>query len=86
MYWNYRIVHFVTDLGDYYDLHEVYYDDDGVPFARTMDGKAYGETEEEVIEALEMMLRDAKKAPVLEDKEINNERFDELEREAGVSD
>ncbi|MFA5558172.1 MAG: hypothetical protein WDA59_01745 [Methanofastidiosum sp.] len=84
MHWNYRIVHFETDIGDYYDLHEVYYDEDGTPFARTSDGKAYGETVEEVIEVLEMMLSDAKKAPVLEDKDIKHERFDEIEARSGV--
>lgn len=70
--WNYRIIHFKTDIGDYYDLHEVYYHE-GIPFARTTEGKAYGETPEEVIEALEMMLKDAKNSPVMEDDEIDDE-------------
>ncbi len=84
MYWNYRIVHFETDVGDYYDLHEVYYDDDNTPFMRTSEGKAYGETKEEVLSVLEMMLHDAVKSPVLEDKDIKYERFDEVEADSGA--
>ena len=72
MSWNYRIVHFKTDIGDYYDLHEVYYHE-GIPFARTMEGTCYGETPEEVISILEMKLRDAKNNTILEDEEIDEE-------------
>lgn len=60
MHWNNRIMRHKHPNGDYYQIHEVYYDGDKkswtvepiVPF---------GETVDELIEHLEMMLRDAKK-------------------------
>lgn len=65
MSWNYRIVE--VDGG--FELHEVYYDDDGKPEARTADYIIYGETVDEIREALLMMLRDIEK-PVLNDDDI----------------
>jgi hypothetical protein len=77
MSWNYRILHFETDIGDYYSLHEVYYHE-GIPFARTERDFAYGETPEELIEQLEMMLKDAKKHPIMKPGDINEKLGNEI--------
>jgi hypothetical protein len=76
MFWHYRIVKIEglcpSEKG--YGLYEVYYDDDwDKPFMRTQDAFAWGETPEEVVEVLEMMLRDAKKSPVINDEDIKEE-------------
>lgn len=45
-----------------YGLHEVYYDKDGKPFAWTVDSMVgHFETHKDLIKALSMMLKDARK-------------------------
>ena len=68
MYWNYRVI----NTGDGFELHEVYYDENDKPMSRTADYILYGETVDEIRNALLMMLRDIEK-PVLDDKEFKSE-------------
>ena len=71
-HWNYRtafkrqIINGVEEIE--YGLVECYYDDDGnIKFTTERFIEPSGETKEELIENLEMMLKDAKKdAPVLD--------------------
>jgi len=61
--WNYRILRYPE--GDY-GLHEVYYTDD-VPDSWTVGPKSFhGDEPEDIIKALELALADAKKRPVLQ--------------------
>lgn len=64
MTWNYRLVRKVApecEGGVWYDLHEVFYDDNGSPHGMTEKPIDFGgETQEEVIQALEMALKDAR--------------------------
>ena len=67
-HWNYRIVHRKTQgdhQHDWYELCEVYYDDDGTPYGRTDALSFEGETPEELIADLELALQSAKSRPVL---------------------
>ena len=63
--WNYRIIHYDSDKGmglkNHYGLYEVMYNDRGQITAHTEEPELLAETPEELIEYLEMMLRDAKK-------------------------
>jgi hypothetical protein len=69
-HWNYRIV---KRLQGYYGLHEVFYDDDGLPWAMTMDPVDFivdkDETPADLIRCMEMALHDAKTHEVLEEPE-----------------
>lgn len=66
MSWNYRIMKHSHKSGDYYAIHECFMDN-GVVTSWTEDEIApLGETVEELIETLEMMLKDAKKNEVLD--------------------
>lgn len=66
--WNYRIVKYRDENG--YGLHEVHYDDNGRPRSRTTDAAGFvGENEREVIDGLELALRDARRMPVFNDPE-----------------
>lgn len=65
MTWNYRIVKHKSGVNTWYSLHEVYYDENGEPDGMTQNPiSAHGDTRAEVIKALEMMLKDAKRMPV----------------------
>jgi hypothetical protein len=56
-HWNYRIVRDKIAGGEYYRVHEVYYDMDGKPTIITEDPEAaFGETPDELIADLELML------------------------------
>lgn len=77
MHWNYRIIHVKTDTEDYYGLFEVYYSD-RIPFARTMESNIFGETPQELIDTLEMALKDIKNSPVMEDDEIDDALGDKI--------
>lgn len=76
-HWNYRIVKYRPGVKvapgaseDCYGLHEVYYNSKGEPWAMTSDPRGFiGETPEELIDALNMALRDAQERPVLEEPE-----------------
>jgi hypothetical protein len=76
MTWNYRIVKYKNpnhqDLA--YGLHEIYYDELDRPRAMTTEATKLrwdltGETPEEIVEVLEMMLKDAK-VPFLNEEDI----------------
>lgn len=67
MHWNNRILKHSSPHGECYRIHEVYYDmepdgnEDGLSW--TVEPKTpFGETVDELIEDLEMMLRDAEKS------------------------
>jgi hypothetical protein len=75
MTWNYRIVkwdktpegqEFAEYAEPVYAIHEVYYNEAGEPWSRTLyqDGPT-AESPEELIKTLEMMLHDARKHPVM---------------------
>lgn len=78
MSWNYRLITHKDERQGYgwIGLHEVYYED-GKPSAYTSDAIGFrGDIEdgpEGVIEALEMALRDAKKAPPLDESDFPEE-------------
>jgi hypothetical protein len=75
MTWNYRVVHRCVcgplgDFADVYAIHEVYYRDDGTPYAVSNDpDPMLGETLEELRTARLMMSR-AFREPVLEYDQI----------------
>lgn len=71
MEWNFRIVRYHDGSG--YGLHEVFYNDDGVPVSMTEkpDGFAADPDEgpESIIEQLDAARRDAVNQPVLDEPE-----------------
>ena len=61
--WNNRILRHKSESGDWFGIHEVYYDDDKVPNGWTLEPKApFGETVEELIEHLKQLLNDAERS------------------------
>ena len=70
MTWNYRIVSEKAPEGEFLQLYEVYYDDDGKIKGMTENAmKPYGESVEELQNDLEYMM-EALKQPVLDMKEL----------------
>lgn len=71
MSWNYRIVHHLD--GGWYALHEVHYDEDGLPWGMT-DPITFiceqDEGPEGVMHSLKLALSDASKHPVLEEPKV----------------
>lgn len=66
MKWNHRVIKHVNKIETYYQIHEVYYDDDGKVTAMTENAVApFGETTDELEWELNRML-DALKKPVLD--------------------
>ena len=68
MTWNYRIIKRINKENNYtyYALNEVFYKETGEAMAFSEYDDVTGETPEEIIEVLEMMLKDAKKdRPIL---------------------
>jgi hypothetical protein len=58
MSWNYRIMRHKHPSGEYYQIHEVFYE----PMGWSADPiEPFGSTPDELIECLEIMLSDAKK-------------------------
>jgi hypothetical protein len=58
-------------------LTEVFYHSNGSVMAYSADNNIYGESPEEIIEYLEMMLKDAKKdQPILEEEDFNQVKPD----------
>lgn len=56
-YWNYRIVKKTNEYGEYYAIHEAFYNNDGSLWAVTEDGVDIGgENIEDMREAYEMMV------------------------------
>lgn len=87
MTWNYRIVKRVNKPTKrnglkepvvWYAMHEVFYHKHGKKYiadSRTLEPDAViGDTREECIEQLEMMLKDAKKAPVINEEDIGGRK------------
>ena len=72
MSWNYRIIKSTEDeLGEkYHFLAEVFYNKDGSLMGFSEETQATGESQEEIIDVLEMMLKDAKRFPVVDEKEF----------------
>ena len=73
MTWNYRIVKTYNKECKLYEymLTEVFYHSNGSLMAYSADNNIYGESREEIIEYLEMMLKDAKKdQPILEEEDF----------------
>jgi hypothetical protein len=70
--WNYRIIKKRDKelKEDHYFLAEVYYENNGSPMAYTDNDFICGNTKDEIIDVLEMMIKDAKKHPVLSEKEF----------------
>ena len=73
--WNYRPVRHEepSKLDDSVDvwwgLHEVYYDDTGTPIMFAPEPDVVGDTHEELIHTLELMLKDARERPPFEPPE-----------------
>jgi hypothetical protein len=58
-------------------LTEVFYHSNGSVMAYSADNNIYGESPQEIIEYLEMMLKDAKKdQPILEEEDFNQAKPD----------
>ena len=55
--WNNRIIR----DGDTFGLYEVFYNDKGEIFAHSEEAEMYGESVNDIIKSLELMLKDAKK-------------------------
>ena len=72
MSWNYRIIKKrLADIKeDYYFLSEVFYERDGTPMAYADEIEISAYNKDEIIDILEMMLKDAKKYPVINEKEF----------------
>ena len=70
MTWNYRIIHYTAGG---YGLHEVFYDDKGEVEGWTDQAIDFGCDEDEgkegVIKSLKLALKDAKRQPVMEEKD-----------------
>lgn len=68
-HWNYRVVRYRNQGG--YGLHEVYYDDDGLPWSMTREPASFvsdfAEGPEAIAGALLTARVDAKKRPVLDE-------------------
>lgn len=65
MSWNNRVIRRFHDSEEYFEIHEVYYDEKGNPDGVTEDGIVpFGDTLEELREELQRFL-DACKKPIL---------------------
>lgn len=76
MTWNYRIMRRkCKETGEiYYALNEVFYNRDGSLMAYSETDEVVGNTKDEIISVLEMMIKDAKKKqPVLTEKDFKND-------------
>ena len=79
MKWNYRIVKTYNKECKLYEymLTEVFYHSNGSLMAYSANNNIYGESREEIIEYLKMMLKDAKKdQPILEEEDFNQAKPD----------
>lgn len=75
MTWNYRIMRRkCKETGEmYYSLNEVFYED-GKPKMYSDTNEVVGNTKDEIISVLEMMIKDAKKKqPLLTEKDFKND-------------
>lgn len=88
MTWNYRIVK-ITRRNDsnpstyiWYGLYEVYYNDKGEPYTRTVEQARFtGDEPEEVVEGLGMAFQDALRYDILDDDDIKEENEDKVNYE-----
>lgn len=65
--WNYRLVRRRMKGETFYAVHEAYYDDAGKVWAITQDpSPARGDSRDEVLEALALMMKDILRAPTLD--------------------
>lgn len=65
--WSYRIIRKKIGIVKYYAIHEAYYDDNGKVWTITENpSEVSGDTPEEVVHNLRLMLQDAKKYSVLD--------------------
>lgn len=72
MTWNYRIMKKYDDMADeyYYSLNEVFYDD-GKPKMYSEHDIVIGNTKDEILDVLEMIIKDVKKKqPVLTERDF----------------
>ena len=79
MTWNYRIIkRTCPETGEvYYALNEVFYRESGEPMAFSDGDEVVGSSPEEIIQVLEMMLKDAKKdQPIVEEGDFNKVKPD----------
>ena len=77
MTWNYRIMKRICpETGEiYYALNEVFYKEKGALMSYSERDDIVGNSPEEIVEVLEMMLTDAKKdAPVLTEKDFKKKK------------
>jgi len=75
MTWNYRIIKrgLKNEPEYYYALNEVFYKKNGKPLAFGDADSIVGNSPEEIIESLEIMLADAKKdQPILTEEDFNH--------------
>lgn len=72
MSWNYRVIRkrIPNTKEYYYFLAEVFYERDGSLMAYSDETQATGSNQDEIIEVLKMMLKDAKRFPVIDEKEF----------------
>lgn len=70
MTWNYRIIYHDDHKFPYYGLHEVYYDKEINIKTWTLDAQIVGDDVKDLVSTLKMMLKDAKKYPVLIHSEL----------------
>jgi hypothetical protein len=81
-HWNYRLVRKTAGDEPFFELHEVFYDDAGVPTGMTDEPVGFGgDTPEEVASALEMALRDVRARPVFDPPATWGERSKEVGRD-----
>ena len=78
MTWNYRIIkRTCPETGEvYYALNEVFYRESGEPMAYSDGDEVVGSSPEEIIQVLEMMLKDAKKdQPIVEEGDFKETKY-----------
>lgn len=61
--WNYRVIRHTTPAGDdWFAIHEVYYDKEGIPHSVTESpASPFGETHEDLLEDMKLMQLASKK-------------------------
>lgn len=66
---------------DYFELHDVFYDEDGTPNARTMDPITFGgHSPEDIIKHLKLALKTFEEHGIITDEEIEREKIEKFER------
>lgn len=70
-HWNYRVVVVEHEGETLYEVHEVYYDDEGKPIARTAEATGFAEeTVLDLIQSLQRAIEAAQNKPVLTDADF----------------